>query len=233
MPTCHTCRDTKECQHCDGEGMVNCRCNNGKCSRCSGHGYIISDGVRNTCSDCSGKGKCRECKGTTRLTCPTCKNDKHCQICYGYRLKWKQASTMAKSGDAYNAVALLTEMIVEFDQRKKSDTNTGRIGGAGAGAAIGTLLLPGIGTVIGAALGGLFGNSAGEGHSKTYATFEAETHYRLGVIHEMVHNPAALHHYMQARLLDPEHAQAADALARLQPQVSVSQHLTALDDDID
>jgi len=147
-------------------------------------------------------------------------------------LKWKQASDLAKAGDTYNAILALQELLKMFDEKNRSNVTNGRAGGVGAGAVIGTILLPGIGTIIGGAIGGLLGAGWGEQNAKSRTAFQAETNYRLGVIHEMMRTPAALQHYMQAKLLDPSHEQAAQALARLQPTIPVSPQLQALDDDL-
>lgn len=151
--------------------------------------------------------------------------------CHSYRVKWKLATDMAKSGDAYNAVVVLQEMLKEFEEQRQSSNAKGRFGGAGAGAALGTLLFPGIGTVIGTAIGGLVGDRIGKSlGASEQASFEAETHYRLGVIYEMMHHPGALSSYMQARLLDSEHKRAEEALRRLQPAMPASPLLDSLDD---
>jgi len=200
------------------------------------------------CYHCNGTGYCGKCKGSKKVDCQTCQGNGQCGTCYPYRVEWKEATDLAKAGDAYNAVASLLEMLKEFDQAKRDleqqareqgikDKNTGRTAGVGIGAILGTFIIPipVVGTVIGSAIGGLIGNNAADPskavEDKTIP-FQAETHYRLGVIYEMLHNPAALQHFTQARLLNSTHEGAIEALKRLQPTIPISPQLAALDDGV-
>lgn len=196
------------------------------------------------------------CSGRQTIECKACTGTGYCHTCYPYRLQWKRASDLAKSGDAYNAVALLLEMVKQFEQAKLAiaqenqkraqtareknldDQFKGRMIGGGVGAVIGMFLGP-VGTIAGGMVGGMLGKAAGESegkeaHQEEYrlSSFEAETHYRLGVIYEVLQHPATLTHYMQAKLLHSDHAGAEGALRRLQPSVANILQLKALDDDI-
>ncbi|MHB9134607.1 MAG: tetratricopeptide repeat protein [Armatimonadota bacterium] len=144
---------------------------------------------------------------------------------------------MAKAGDAYNAVVLL-QMILqtmskESEDNKRSNTNVSRAGGVGIGLLIGSLIFPGVGTAIGGLVGGFVGSSIGDSTTdEMNKPFLAETHYRLGVVYEMLRNPQALNSYTQAKLLNPSHNQATEALKRLQPMIPVTPQLAALDDEL-
>ena len=232
MPTCHICVDSKKCTSCGGNGHVACSCRTGSCERCGGNGRYRVDRDIVTCTECNGQGQCSKCRGTAILPCASCKSNGYCPTCYQYRLTWKQASDMAKSGDVYNAVVVLQEMLKEFDEKKHTNTTVGRTAGVGIGATIGTVIFPGIGTIIGAAVGGLLGNHFGEDEAKSRLSFEAETNYRIGVIYEMLHHPSTLGHYQQAKLLDGSHQGAHEALQRIRPQILASAALNSLDDDI-
>jgi len=166
------------------------------------------------------------------VSCDACEGSGHCPVCYKIRLKWKQASDLARAGDSYNAVVVLQEMLKSWSEDGQKAVTTGRMGGAGGGAVLGTMILPGVGTIVGGFLGSLLGSSLGKFEAKSVIAFEAETNYRLGLIYEGMHHPASLTHYMNAKLLDPSHTKAAEALARLQPKVPVSPMLDDLDDDL-
>lgn len=234
MTICHDCGDTKKCSSCQGRRHLPCTdCTNGRCVTCDGKGFIRDErSAKRTCYRCEGTGKCNTCHGTRHVSCWQCAGEGHCTTCYPYRLQWRRASDLAKSGDTYNAIIVLQEMRQQFDNGKHANENTGRIGGVGVGAIVGSFLLPGVGTLIGSAIGGLLGGSVGQSETQTEQAIRAETHYRLGVIFEMLRNPSALHHYTEAKLIDASHERATEALTRLQPSIPVSPHLAALDDDI-
>lgn len=178
---------------------------------------------------CKG-GICYQCSGAGIVACPTCSGTGYCHSCGKYRLKWKEATILARSGDAYNAIAQLQRMLEEMDSGGKSNTTTSRTIGAVGGALAGSFI-PVIGTLIGATIGGLAGSMIGDAASHDLDKLKSETHYRMGVIYENLRNPSALHHYQQAKLLFIGHEHATEALKRLQPAIAISPQLAALDND--
>ena len=274
MAMCYTCQDIKKCSRCKGAGTLPCSCGDGKCKKCNGTGqyigkclYCDGSGVsgEGRCTFCNGSGKaepkkcymcegngiCKDCKGSMRIGCSSCHQTGECQTCYLYRVEWNSATDLVKNGDAYNAVAMLMEMLKKFDQEKqdiirenqlnertaKEEQNKGMMTGGTIGLAVGSVL-PVVGHVVGAAVGALIGRAIGGSpvpvNQREYNSkpFEAETHFRLGITYELLHNPAALNHYLQAKLLNPSHDLAAESLKRLQPSIADSPHLLkALDPD--
>jgi len=170
-------------------------------------------------------------------------------------MEWNKAADLVKSGDAYNAIAVLLEMLKHFDNEKqeisrenqlnerkvKEEQSKGMITGGTVGGTVGWILgsfVPVVGHIVGAAVGGYIGRELGGSpvsvneRQYTNTLFEAETHFRLGIIYEVLHHPQSLMHFQQAKLLNPSHGYATEALQRIQPTITVSpHHLKALDPD--
>jgi len=132
----------KICPDCHGSG---------KCPRCSGKGLVqdLHEGRQNICPKCNGSKICQFCKGTSEA------------ISKARRYLEMQDFDRAE-GEIYVAIKQIEEKI----ERDRSPLIFSGGGGAG-GSVIGTFVLPGIGTILGAIIGGALGNYIGVEQQKS------------------------------------------------------------------
>lgn len=235
---CDKCNGSSVCWMCSGKGYqvnktgrVVCRwCKGTKaCSFCAKPLARSAKPLRanhltvNSCPDCHASTVCKECNGTgdywynaNRQDCGWCQGTGACCTCAKHLDVIEEISRKVTNGDLALAEVEIQQRFVAL---KSESQGTGQIlgmGGAAVGAIVGSLVLPGIGTLIGAMLGKAGGDGINNDATRSETWQHADLLFLLAAIYQKQGRVAeARQCLIQGASICPNHHLTTEALRGL------------------
>ena len=180
----------------------------------------------NSCPSCLGSLKCHDCNGTGKVhrprpdnpnaivECWACIGNGICSTCSTHVEVLRKFAEDFRVGNVAIAEATLQHAFTGASREEGSIRTGYQAAGAGGGAILGTLILPGVGTVIGGMLGNMAGQAmATDGAPGAVDWKRADLYFCLGLVYAKTSRMAgAREAWVKALSLNPEHAPSKSAL---------------------
>ena len=152
----------------------------------------LSNPAVNTCPGCRSSQVCKKCSGSGRSVesgrigeCYSCAGSGRCSECASHVDAMQSVIEHVKAGDLAMAEVKLHQTIRKTQDEEQSHRTGAGLGGAVIGGIVGTVLLPGFGTMIGAMAGRALGDEGGrEGARNRVAWQQADLLFLLAAIYQ-------------------------------------------------
>ena len=170
----------------------------------------------NACPYCVGSSVCPSCNGTRRTTpkggsgtsqCPDCTGSGRCAKCVDHVGMLESFAQELQTGSPGSAEACLQRAMINVGQSEQRARSNAGIGAAGFGALIGTMVAPGLGTIVGMSLGKMLGDSV----DPSEPWKQADVFYSLGILYALTGRKAEANQAWIKALTLNEHHDAARA----------------------
>lgn len=150
-------------------------------------------------------------------TCYACNGNGTCSHCKEIVSVFKAVNTMVATKDFNNAEVKLQNLLKHISSEIEEESKVGFWAGTVGGAILGSIFLPGVGTVLGTFLGGRAGQDYGNSSRTQFnKPFQADILYALGQVYQLTNKQSeARQAFMKALTLKEDHSKAQLALRKL------------------